>query len=404
MPEATRTLNPLHFEDLEPHRFEDLVRQLTYGFRSWHSIEAVGRKGADEGIDIRAVERAYLRDPDERLEEAELPEEENEEVARIPVEDRVWIIQCKREQRMGPSRVQKVTEENLSGFEETPHAYILAAACDFSKSARDAFREVAVSYNLEDFFLWGKAELEDMLFRPRNDHLLFAYFGISLQVKRRSMKVEARSKLTTKRKLVRALGEIRSTYFDPVLIRDPEDERYPQIEDPEAFLDDPSGWRYWEVFGHVPPDNLAVTTKKSFAYFDSDTEEWDAFLESDDSWPQHPELVGIPKETPQSLRNRRSDYWSYWHEEVPDHKQAWLLELRFIPYERIIAVDEIGDAHHEPPHLLVDYHPNGSPFEDRVVKVIQPRAGHTSRVARVDNLKQIDYFPDDISSSEEDEA
>ena len=225
MPEATRTVNPLHFEDLEPHRFEDLVRQLTYGFRSWHSIEAVGRKGSDEGIDIRAVERVYLQDKGERLEEAELQEEEMGEVAPIPVEDRVWFIQCKREQRMGPSRVQKVTEENLSGFQESPDAYVLAAACDFSKSARDAFREVVVAYNLEDFYLWGKAELEDMLFRPRNDHLLFAYFGISLQVKRRSMKSEARARLTTKRKLVRALGGIRSAHFDPVLIRDPEDER-----------------------------------------------------------------------------------------------------------------------------------------------------------------------------------
>ncbi len=40
---TTRTLNPLHFEDLEPHRFEDMVRQLAYDFRPWRSIEATGR-------------------------------------------------------------------------------------------------------------------------------------------------------------------------------------------------------------------------------------------------------------------------------------------------------------------------------------------------------------------------
>lgn len=51
---TTRTLNPLHFEDLEPHRFEDLVRQLIYDFRHWQSIEATGRLGADEGVDSRA--------------------------------------------------------------------------------------------------------------------------------------------------------------------------------------------------------------------------------------------------------------------------------------------------------------------------------------------------------------
>ena len=49
-------MNPLHFEDLEPHRFEDLVRQLIYDFRQWKSLEAIGRAGGDEGIDIRATE------------------------------------------------------------------------------------------------------------------------------------------------------------------------------------------------------------------------------------------------------------------------------------------------------------------------------------------------------------
>src|SRR5688500_1569351 len=29
---ATKTINPLHFEALDPHRFEDLVRRLLYGF------------------------------------------------------------------------------------------------------------------------------------------------------------------------------------------------------------------------------------------------------------------------------------------------------------------------------------------------------------------------------------
>ena len=52
---TTRTIGPLHFEDLEPHRFEDLVRQLAYDFRDWHSVEAIGRAGSDKGMDIRAV-------------------------------------------------------------------------------------------------------------------------------------------------------------------------------------------------------------------------------------------------------------------------------------------------------------------------------------------------------------
>ena len=53
---AIRTTGPLHFEDLEPRRFEDLARQLIYDFRPWRSLEATGRAGSDEGFDARGME------------------------------------------------------------------------------------------------------------------------------------------------------------------------------------------------------------------------------------------------------------------------------------------------------------------------------------------------------------
>jgi hypothetical protein len=56
MAAPTRTLGPLHLEDLEPHRFEDLVRQLLYDFRAWRSLEATGRTGSDDGFDARGWE------------------------------------------------------------------------------------------------------------------------------------------------------------------------------------------------------------------------------------------------------------------------------------------------------------------------------------------------------------
>src|SRR2546421_8450819 len=56
----SRTINPLHFEDLEPHRFEDLVRQLAYSYRTWRYLDATGRLGRDGGLDIRGVEIVTL--------------------------------------------------------------------------------------------------------------------------------------------------------------------------------------------------------------------------------------------------------------------------------------------------------------------------------------------------------
>jgi hypothetical protein len=34
-PHITRTFASIHFEDLEPHRFEDLIRQLIYDYKDW---------------------------------------------------------------------------------------------------------------------------------------------------------------------------------------------------------------------------------------------------------------------------------------------------------------------------------------------------------------------------------
>jgi hypothetical protein len=54
-----RVAEPLHyqpfFEDLELHRFEDLIRQLAYS-RNWSYLDATGRLGADGGLDIRGLE------------------------------------------------------------------------------------------------------------------------------------------------------------------------------------------------------------------------------------------------------------------------------------------------------------------------------------------------------------
>jgi len=50
---VTRTYGPIHFDDLEPHRFEDLIRELIYDYKDWQSIEATGRSGNDGGLTSR---------------------------------------------------------------------------------------------------------------------------------------------------------------------------------------------------------------------------------------------------------------------------------------------------------------------------------------------------------------
>src|SRR4051812_14444173 len=93
MPPVIRTIGPLHLEDLEPHRFEDLIRQLAYDFRPWLSIEPTGRGGSDDGYDARAWERLDT-----------VEERDEDEEATAPT-SRQWLIQCKREKQITPKKL-----------------------------------------------------------------------------------------------------------------------------------------------------------------------------------------------------------------------------------------------------------------------------------------------------------
>src|SRR5690554_2099819 len=222
MARTTRTLNPLHFEDLEPHRFEDLVRQLAYGYKQWRSLEATGRLGSDEGIDIRGVEVVPLN-----------PEflDNNDQEEEILVEDRLWVFQCKRYQRIYPKMMRQIVAEAVPDEDNPPYGLVVVAACDVSKAALDALRMEARSRNVQEFEFWGKARVEDMLFQPRFDHLLFAYFGVSLTTRRRSRLTAIRRELSIKRKLLRTLtndNDIRDDIpWKTVLVRDVDNEHYP---------------------------------------------------------------------------------------------------------------------------------------------------------------------------------
>jgi hypothetical protein len=178
---TTRTMNPLHFEDLEPHRFEDLIRQLAHDFRNWASLEPTGRLGSDEGYDARGIE--ILSKPFPSHEE----EEEADDPAEAGHEKRLWQIQCKRERSVSPKKIAAYIEQMIPDGATVPYGVIFAAPADFSKKTRDVFKEQLRRKGVREFYLWGKADIEDLLYQPKNDHLLYVYFGISLQTQKPSL-------------------------------------------------------------------------------------------------------------------------------------------------------------------------------------------------------------------------
>jgi Restriction endonuclease len=371
---SPRTVNPLHFEDLEPHRFEDLVRQLIYSFRDWHDLQATGRLGADDGIDIRAFERVRAPGVDADDEDGE-----------PPVIEREWRVQCKRERRIGPAKVEQIVE-GLLGSGDAPHGVMLCAACDFSKKSRDRFRELLAAAGVEEFFLWGKAELEDRLFQPVNDHLLWAYFGFSLRVKKRALKTELRARLATKRKLAKTLGAPTEPERGAVFIRGADADEY--SHDPHGDEDGSSMRGYFKFEGHVWPDLLGFVTKQHFAFWDRETGEVDYHEAVDLSYPDLHEFGIYDNVRDPDESNARN----YWTAKISPEKRGIVKTISVIHYDQVLAVDELGDGVNPGTHLIVDFEGRDSPFRRSRTFVVDREYGD-SALRPLDDLKRRRVFP-----------
>lgn len=343
---VTRTYGPIHFEDLDPHRFEDLVRELIYDYKDWMSIEATGRSGSDDGFDIRAYERAVA-------DRSNADDESNEEAPTgHPMEGNRWMIQGKREHTIGPQMIRDILADVDAG--DPPYGYILAASANFSKKSYDLFRTELQQKGVMEFYLWGKAELEDMLHLPKNDRILFTFFGISLVSKRRSAVAEVRSIVATKNKLMRVLGDDQ-TLHQSVLVRDLKDPHYPFEDECPDFLASPR-WKEYIVVGHHPL-GLRVRIGEYFASFDRDKQTWDSTRAVD--------LLNrqvVDDESRKAASDTRSlveETWKFY----PRANQAILQVDCLLRYSDIALVDEKGDVAFEFPHLYAAFSRKQGPFD-----------------------------------------
>lgn len=342
-PNVTRTLGPIHFEDLDPHRFEDLIRQLVYDFRQWQTIESTGRGGADDGFDVRAYEVLQAAATTEV--DGDEPED-----APHPMEGNLWMIQCKREKELGAKKIESIINDGVNP-DAPPYGYILAAPANFSKAAHDKFREELRIRGVMEFYLWGAGELEDMLHQPKSDHILFAFFGISLTSRRRSRTTDIRATVNAKNKLLRILGN--NPHHKSVLLRDLKDTSYPYKDDYKDFEKRPRWKEYSAIEFH--PLGLIVSVRKYYAYIDKTKGVWD-FTEAVNAIHVHGhEGRDIERD---KLENAVKGCW----ELLPRAKKAMLIVNMMIRFDSIVFIDDKGDNQFECPHLFVDFHSERGPF------------------------------------------
>lgn len=372
----TQTLGPIHFEDLDPHRFEDLVRQLAYDFRQWQTIESTGRGGADDGFDIRAYEvlPAAVTTAEHEGEEEDTPH---------PMEGNLWMIQCKREKELGPKRVADIINEAVNR-DAPPYGYILAAPANFSKAAHDKFREELRGRGVMEFYLWGAGELEDMLYQPKNDHILFAFFGISLTSRRRSRTTEIRATVNAKNKLLRILGD--DPHHRPLLLRDIKDMNYPYEGEYKDFDKRPRWKEYAAVEFH--PRGLIVSIRRHYAYIDKTKGEWD-FTNAVNMVRQVHSDRRRRDADEDELRNSVKGFW----ELLPRAKKAMFVVDGLIRFDSIDFIDDKGDREYEGPHLFVDFHSKNGPFSGYFEYLEITEHHHES----LDGLKRAAIFPKTFS-------
>ena len=371
-PHITRTLGPIHFEDLDPHRFEDLVRQLTYDFKQWQSIESTGRGGADDGFDVRAYEV---------LPPSTTPDDEDtQDDAPHPMEGNLWMIQCKREKELGPKRVEAIVSDAVNA-DNPPYGYILVAPAHFSKAAHDKFREGLRNRGVLEFYLWGAGELEDMLYQPKNDHVLFAFFGISITSRRRSRTTEIRSKVNVKNKLRRVLGDNPS--HQSVLLRDLQDVHYPYKDEYKDFDKRPRWKEYSAVEFH--PRGLIVSVARHYAYIDKPKAEWDFTKAVNNIMPVQGHHHRQRESEKEELGIAVKGFW----QQLPRTRRATFVYNGFIGFDSIAFIDDKGDVEYGYPHLFVDFHIERGPFSGSVQYLEIDEHNHES----VDGLKRIEIFP-----------
>jgi hypothetical protein len=344
---VSRTYGPIHFEDLDPHRFEDLVRQLIYEYKPWQTIEATGRSGNDGGFDVRAYET---------IGQSNRPGNEDEDVEEIsPMEGNLWMIQAKREKEIGPKRIKEILDD--IDAKNAPYGYILAAAANFSKDSYDTFRDELRKKEVMEFYLWGKAEMEDMLHLPKNDHILFAFFGFSLVSRRRSRATQIRQVVINKNKLFRVLGE-KPSYRQPVLLRDSKDAKYPYQTSYKDFKERPR-WREYNAVEYHPL-GLLVRVCEYFAYVDTAKKEYDytqgaslIYRESDSE---------EDKKGQQEAKDKVEDYW----EHLPRRHRAKFIRHGLVRYDEMVVIDDKGDSWYKFPHIFVDFEGPSGPFAGSV--------------------------------------
>jgi hypothetical protein len=170
--------------------------------------------------------------------------------------------------------------------------------------------------------------------------------GISLQARKRSLKTEIRARLSMKRKAKRTLSG-----WQPILVRDASDERYPYRDTGKTkSVVERGKWKVYMSAG-CEHDGVHLTKHRYFAFVDDDGKHWDyAECMDDGVLPDHTDPWH--EDDNKDLDAARLEAMKIW-DQLPEASKAWFEVELVLPYENILDIDEEGDEFLRHPHVYV---------------------------------------------------
>jgi hypothetical protein len=192
-----------------------------------------------------------------------------------------------------------------------------------------------------------------MLHLPKNDRILFTFFGVSLVSRRRSRTTEVRSIISIKNKVTNALGEGYSLY-QPVLVRDLKDNKYPFKKEYPDFHKIPR-WKELTAYEYHPL-GVWFHARNYFAYVDREKKEWDHTSEVDLLFPA--QESDEERENRVEAQERVEGVWDFF----PKANRGRFIIDSIIKFEDMLLVDPKGDVLYNFPHIYVDFEGSKGPF------------------------------------------
>ena len=193
----TKTINRLHFEDLDPHRFEDMCFEIVKEkLPNWY-CRNFGRSGSDEGIDIQATSNDNGKET-------------------------IWVFQCKRHKNQLTIEIDNYIQKH----EKLPDKYIFMLGRPISKAIENDIQKYAKQKEIS-IEIWDSTTLESLLFN-NYPGILRKYFDTDIDTDMNEKKIQQRLSLKKRLEL-----ELSPLYYDhnirrKIIIRSIDDNTYPE--------------------------------------------------------------------------------------------------------------------------------------------------------------------------------